>query len=71
MVGYALKIKGYRVWIPDNNNIIETLNLKYDSDNFLYCSKTVLDYDVTNSKDKSETESHKLLLNRVATEMGE
>lgn len=34
LVGYAFSTKGYRVWIPDTNKIIETINVTFDENLF-------------------------------------
>lgn len=33
MVGYALKTRGYRIWIPDERKIVETINVTFDENN--------------------------------------
>ncbi|GBM31132.1 hypothetical protein AVEN_58927-1 [Araneus ventricosus] len=30
MMGYALYTKGYRIWLRDENKLIETINLRFD-----------------------------------------
>lgn len=30
LVGYACKTKGYRVWLPNNNRIVETCNVRFN-----------------------------------------
>ncbi|GBM83656.1 Retrovirus-related Pol polyprotein from transposon TNT 1-94, partial [Araneus ventricosus] len=35
MVGYALKIRGYRIWLPNERKIVETINVSFDEDNML------------------------------------
>ncbi|GBM50139.1 hypothetical protein AVEN_21827-1, partial [Araneus ventricosus] len=35
MVGYALKTRGYRIWLPNERNIVETINVSFDEDNML------------------------------------
>jgi hypothetical protein len=30
MVGYALQTKGYRIWIPDERRIVETINVSFE-----------------------------------------
>ncbi|GBO28009.1 hypothetical protein AVEN_147108-1 [Araneus ventricosus] len=35
MVGYALKTRGYRIWLPNERKIVETINVSFDEDNML------------------------------------
>ncbi|GBM43057.1 Retrovirus-related Pol polyprotein from transposon TNT 1-94, partial [Araneus ventricosus] len=35
MVGYALKTRGYRIWLPNERKIVETINVSFDEDNRL------------------------------------
>lgn len=30
LIGYAYKTKGYRIWYPDENKVIETINVSFD-----------------------------------------
>ncbi|GBN48974.1 hypothetical protein AVEN_82293-1 [Araneus ventricosus] len=30
LVGYALQIKGYRIWLPEYRKVIETINVRFD-----------------------------------------
>lgn len=30
LVGYAFKTRGYRIWVPDSNKIVETINVTFD-----------------------------------------
>lgn len=32
LVGYALATKGYRIWLPDENKVIETINVSFNED---------------------------------------
>jgi transposase InsO family protein len=34
LVGYAFRTKGYRVWIPESDKIIETINIAFKEDSF-------------------------------------
>ena len=38
LVGYALRMRGYRIRMPNNNKVIETINLKFDPNGTLFCS---------------------------------
>lgn len=29
LVGYAMKTRGYKVWIPEDRKLIETINVKF------------------------------------------
>ncbi|GBN80545.1 hypothetical protein AVEN_222004-1 [Araneus ventricosus] len=35
MVGYALKTRGYRIWLPNERKTVETINVSFDEDNML------------------------------------
>ncbi|GBL79435.1 hypothetical protein AVEN_153880-1 [Araneus ventricosus] len=35
MVGYALNTRGYRIWLPNEGKIVETINVSFDEDNTL------------------------------------
>lgn len=30
LIGYAFKTKGYRIWLPDQNKVLETINVSFD-----------------------------------------
>ncbi|GBM82877.1 Retrovirus-related Pol polyprotein from transposon TNT 1-94 [Araneus ventricosus] len=32
MVGYSLKTRGYRIWLPNERKIVETINVSFDED---------------------------------------
>lgn len=32
LIGYAFKTKGYRIWIPNESQVIETINVSFDED---------------------------------------
>lgn len=32
MVGYALSIKGYRIWLPETNKVVETINVLFNKE---------------------------------------
>lgn len=34
LVGYAFRTKGYRIWIPEENKIIETINVSFKEESF-------------------------------------
>ena len=36
VVRYALQTRGYRIWIPDSNKVIETISLKFDPNNTFF-----------------------------------
>ena len=42
IMGYALKTKGYRVWIPEQNKIIETINSKFEPNEIIYRNRVVM-----------------------------
>ena len=54
LVGYALKTHGYRIWLPDEDKIIETINLKFDPESTLYRSRAVLGPDSTNNSESAD-----------------
>ena len=53
-MGYALKTHGYRIWLPDEDKIIETINLKFDPESTLYRSRAVLGPDSTNNPESAD-----------------
>lgn len=34
MVGYALRTRGYRIWLPDEDKVIETINVSFNEKSF-------------------------------------
>ncbi|GFR30979.1 retrovirus-related Pol polyprotein from transposon TNT 1-94 [Trichonephila clavata] len=35
MLGYALKTQEYRIWLPNERKVVETINLSFNEDNVL------------------------------------
>ncbi|GBN24619.1 hypothetical protein AVEN_249590-1 [Araneus ventricosus] len=71
MVGYALKTREYRTWLPNERKIVETINVSFDEDNTLEpnISGAVLDPNKkiinVSSNSESEEESEHLSIPRT------
>ncbi|GFR29715.1 retrovirus-related Pol polyprotein from transposon TNT 1-94 [Trichonephila clavata] len=35
MLGYALKTRGYRIWLPNERKVVESINVSFNEDNVL------------------------------------
>ncbi|GBM62713.1 hypothetical protein AVEN_76094-1 [Araneus ventricosus] len=71
MTGYALKTRGYRIWLPNERKFVETINVSFDEDNMLEpdSSGAVLDPNKkiinVSSNSESEEESEHLSIPRT------
>ncbi|GFW75876.1 retrovirus-related Pol polyprotein from transposon TNT 1-94 [Trichonephila clavipes] len=61
MMGYAQRTKGYRIWLIDENKLVETINSKKDSLTSRLVSKTSTETPLTSEKPDVSSDNHSLI----------
>ncbi|GFT04808.1 retrovirus-related Pol polyprotein from transposon RE1 [Trichonephila clavipes] len=61
MMGYAQRTKGYRIWLIDENKLVETINVVKDSLTSRLVSKTSTETPSTSEKPDVSSDNHSLI----------
>ncbi|GFS62213.1 retrovirus-related Pol polyprotein from transposon RE1 [Trichonephila clavipes] len=61
MMGYAQRTKGYRIWLIDENKLVETINVRYIYSMKIRVSKTSTETPSTSEKPDVSSDNHSLI----------